>query len=513
MVVVHGQVGSYRLQSRVARGRSGEVFRALADDGSSVALKLHDRSEEARREADRLAGCDHPAVVRTIDHGRAPDGRLWLAMPWVEGRTLSGLLAEESPLAAGRAVALVAQLAVAIDALHESGVVHGDLSPNNVLVDRDDRLTVIDLGAGGSGDSFAEVGQTTGVEVATTPRYASPEVARGERGGPAGDRYAVGLIAYEALTGAFPFPEVATPIAMLAHHAATEPVAPSEHRPSLSGGVDAVFARALAKEAPDRPASAVAVVEDLSRALTAGPGPVSRARFAGRLRSSPLVFGVAVLVLLSAVLAVAFVIRPNSSSPTTSPTVTTSPTAVPSSDQGVTAPVAGDARGLSCNLIQDPGFEDGPVVNDFYGGDPTNTFSVAEGLGVDGTAALRVGADDRFGLHADIVPVGPHDRFVFSAWVRHDGDPNLTAIYVDYLDKDFVQLTAARDTLSPGTLVPSESGSDDTEDRYVRVETVSEVVPGAAYAVPTLFKSGSQGSLLVDEVVFGPLETCPDLAS
>jgi hypothetical protein len=478
-----GQNGGYRVERQVARGRSGEVLCARAADGSLVAIKVFDRVADADVEARRLAAVDHPSVVSLLDRGVGDDGRHWLALVWAEGRTLSNLLASESPMSLDRVIVLVARLAEAVDALHEAGVVHGDLSPNNVMVDDDDRITLIDLGQ--TAPTRASLDATTGVEVTTTPRYAAPEVAGGAMPEPASDRYAVALIAYEAATGEFPFPEVSTPIAMLGHHASSKPVAPSEHRPGLPAPVDAALLWGLDKDPADRPGSAA----DLAEAMAATHVPP---HLAARLPEAPVgrkrwwaMAGVAAVAVLAIVLAPSW------------------PGAGDSPSVAAAAWESGAAAGMACNLLEVPGFETGAVLDGFYGGDPTNTTALAEGAGVGGSTALRVGSGGEFGLAAEIVPIGSESRFVFSAWIREQGEPQTTAMYVDYLGEDYLQITHERDSVSVGSTIGDPAGS--------RVTITSEAPAGAAFAVPTVFKDGSAGSVLVDEVVFGPVDVCPDL--
>ncbi len=516
---LRGQMGAYRIGDHVARGRSGDTFVAEAADGRTVAIKVHDRVVDGRQEADRLARVGHPGVVGLLDQGTTVDGRTWLVLPWVVGRPLTEVLTTDGPLPIDRARRLITQLAAAVDALHDAGIVHGDLSPNNIMVGPDDHLTVIDLGAssdlrpdgqgggptgtvpGRDPDSAAdsdpdpnpnpipEIVTTTGLEVEVTPRYASPEVAEGRRPGPASDRYAVGLIAYEAFTGAFPFPEVATPIAMLGHHAASEPVAPSEHRPNLPASVELALLAALAKDPDARPPTAAR----LARALARDEAPIGQRRSGATRRRRSLTAAVAATLL---VVGAGFGL-----------TLGGDDDGDGDGDGGSdpSAWASGQAAGLSCNRLQAPDFETGPLPEGFYGGDLTNTVTVAAGAGVDGTAAIRVGDTGTYGLFAEIVPVGSAKAFVFSAWLRREGPVETSALYVDYLDADYQQLTAVRDQLPLGQAVGDPDGG--------RLTLTSEVPAGAFFAVPTVFKDGSSGSLLVDEVVFGPTATCPDLAS
>lgn len=558
-----GESDCYRIEDRVARGRSGHVFFGRSSSDVPVALKVHERADEGWREVDRLQRFDHLSIIQLLDWGQSAEGWVWLALPWIEGRTLAHLLADEAPLPLDRARWLVDQMAGAIDELHHGGLVHGDLSPNNVLVDADDRLHVIDLGAA-TPAAEAAVDATTGIEVATTPRYAAPEVARGRSAGPAADRYALGLIAYEAVTGTFPYPDVATPIAMLAHHASTEPVAPTEHRPDLPPAIEATLLWALAKEPEGRPTTAMHfadafAADGVDEVIALGVPPVDHepvpmatsvpasdldlagnargeadgpARPGGARRRWGIVGAVALAgVVAMSALGLGFLgLGQGGDDGSTDADVVAAGEqgGVEAAGGGVDGEIAGSeigasddlaptalvwaagrAAGYSCNMLAAPGFEVTPLPNDFYGGDTNNTVAGMPGIGAGGSTALRVGDDGAYGFFAEIITMGSHDEFVLSAWVGTDGEPYSTAIFVDYLDADFVLLTAVRDSLPDGNqaVAPAEGGLG------ARVEVRSTAPEGAVYAVPTFFKDGSDGALLIDEVVFGPAATCPDLAS
>ena len=160
------------------------------------------------------------------------------------------------------------------------------------------------------------------------------------------------------------------------------------------------------------------------------------------------------------------------------------------------------AVGIACNLLDLAGFDQAPLPAGFYGGDSTNTAVLAPAIGVDGSGALQLGSDGAFGLFGEIVPIGQlmtadeAQEFVFSAWLKLVDRPTQTGIYIDYLDADYQQLTFERDLLGATTIVGSADGT--------RVTVIAEAPIGAAYAVPTVFKDGSKGSMVVDEAVFAP---------
>ncbi len=489
-------VGPYRIREPVARGRSGAVYCSHDGDGHPVALKMHDDAEAALAEIECLQQVDHPGVISIIEHDNLPSGATWLALPWIDGQTLGHLIDAESPLSLDRTRRIIAQLAGALDAVHHAGFTHGDLAPSNVLIDTApgataDATTLIDLATSKRiEDGEQTLDRTTGITLETTPRYAAPEVATGRAPEPASDIYALALITYEMLTGASPFPDVATPIAMLGHHASSTPDAPTEHRPDLPGAVEDAILAGLAKDPHDRPATASQFARTLH---DDGPGTSAP----GERRSSPArLVSFALLILVAAGLFVlgfaSIADRPGNDGAERSLAERNE-----LASQLATAP--GDAASMVCNLVSNAGFGDA-VPDHFYFGDTTNTTTIVEGGGVGGGPALRVGANGTFGIFGEITPIEGDTTFILSAWLRRQGEPDVTTMYVDYLDADFELLTNRRADALVGEVMGSVEGQ--------RALIFSDAPEGAAFAVPTFFKDGSGGSLLVDEIVFGPEETC-----
>ena len=243
----------YRLVERIAVGGMGEVWRA--EDtllGRVVAVKtlkpeyLGDDDFRARfraeaRHAGRLA---HPGIASVYDFGEAEDCA-WLVMELVDGEPLSGVLRREGRLSAERTLDVVAQAATALQAAHDGGVVHRDVKPGNLLVRRDGVLKVTDFGIAAATDAVPLT--QTGVVVGTA-YYLSPEQAAGRSGSPASDVYALGVVAYECLAGARPFPGTNPVAVALAHVRSEPPVLPA----AVPSGVRDLVARALAKDPAER---------------------------------------------------------------------------------------------------------------------------------------------------------------------------------------------------------------------------------------------------------------------
>jgi streptogramin lyase len=246
-LAIGSTVAGYRLDALIARGGMGVVYRAThLGLERPVALKviareLADRDgfrERFLRESRLAASLDHPAVVPIFD-SREVDGELIVAMRLVEGGDLRKLIDREGPLAPVRAIALLGQVAEALDTAHAAGIVHRDVKPHNVLVEGD-RAFLSDFGlAKALGDS----GVLSGASVVGTAEYMSPEQWRAESVGPAADVYSLGCVLYEALTGIAPFAR---------KQADTEPEMPE--------GLDAVIERSVAKDPAERYPSAGSLI-------------------------------------------------------------------------------------------------------------------------------------------------------------------------------------------------------------------------------------------------------------
>jgi DNA-binding beta-propeller fold protein YncE/predicted Ser/Thr protein kinase len=232
-------LAGYRIDSLIARGGMGVVYRAtqLALD-RPVALKVISRElvdqegfrERFLRESRLAASLDHPRVVPVYD-AREEDGELIVAMRLVEGGDLRRLIDREGPLAPERAVALLGQIAEALDAAHAAGIVHRDVKPHNILVDGE-RAYLSDFGLA---KAYAETGPGSGASIVGTVEYMAPEQWHGERVGPEADVYALGCVLYEALTGIAPF-------------ARRE----AESEPEMPKGMEGVIERAVAKDPSER---------------------------------------------------------------------------------------------------------------------------------------------------------------------------------------------------------------------------------------------------------------------
>ena len=267
----------------------GIVYRATQVAlGRPVALKLiaanfaGDRSfrERFKREWETAASIDHPNVIPVYEAGEAEE-HLFIAMRYVEGLDLANLLAREQLLDPERAVRIIAQVASALDAAHARGLVHRDVKPANVLIGAEEHVYLTDFGLTkhASQDALTKTGLFVG-----SVDYAAPEQIRGEQMDARTDVYSLGCVLYQTLTKRLPYDKDADVAKMYAHISAPPPVV-TEARPDAPPALDAVIAKAMAKEPEDRYASAGELAAR-PKPRSEGPGPSTHASHA-KPRSAP----------------------------------------------------------------------------------------------------------------------------------------------------------------------------------------------------------------------------------
>lgn len=323
--------GRYVDARLVARGGMGSVWRVRdADLGRDVAIKLlgdtaadepvdvrRSRFEQEARTVARLGS--HPHVVTIYDVGFDHD-QPWLALEWMDGGTLADRMADarERPEVA---LGWLADVASALDAAHEAGVVHRDVKPANIMFGADGRARIGDFGiARWVADGQAALTQP-GLMVGTMT-YMSPEQARGEPAAPASDQYALACIAFELLTGRRPFarPEA---LAELAAHADAPIPSPHDLDPSLPAALDPAFEQALDKDPTRRFPSCSAAIAAIRSGLEGAPtrvaaAPVHGARPASRRadrRGVPVAAIVTAALVALAVAGAALATRGNDAEP------------------------------------------------------------------------------------------------------------------------------------------------------------------------------------------------------
>ena len=261
-------VPGYTLEALLGRGGSGEVWRAVPRRGGEpVAVKVLVAGEPERqaREAALLGGLDHPHLVRLIEVVHQPQRggatRVALVLELLAGGSLAALLARRGRLRPGEVVTAIAPVAAALAHAHGNGVVHGDLSPGNIVFTAEGRPVLTDLGVA------RVLGEAAAAEV--TPPYVDPTVARGGAPGPASDVFGIAAAAFHALTGVAPW-NAATPADTLAVAAAGCLPDLAELAPDAPPGLVAVIERGLSADPHDR-GSAAAFALDLRHACRPEP--------------------------------------------------------------------------------------------------------------------------------------------------------------------------------------------------------------------------------------------------
>ncbi|WP_433193645.1 serine/threonine-protein kinase PknD [Nocardia sp. CA-107356] len=310
--------GRYRLLSLVGQGGMGHVWRAHDSlTNRVVALKVlperfaDDKQlrERFRRECQAVAQLTEPHVIPIHDFGDI-DGRLYLNMRLIEGTDLRKVITREGALSPRRAVAIIAQVAGALQAAHDAGLVHRDVKPSNILLGADEFAYLIDFGIAHAADdrTLTTVGETIG-----TVAYMAPEeIGAAVKADARVDVYALTCVLYECLTGGPPFASALGMQGVIAHHLHTPPPRPSTTTPDVPTAFDAVIAKGMAKNPDDRyqtvrelAAAAGAAVGDSTVSTTGGVA----ARHGRRIRLSPKAAELlAAAVAVTVVAAVAIVI-------------------------------------------------------------------------------------------------------------------------------------------------------------------------------------------------------------
>ncbi|WP_408633445.1 serine/threonine-protein kinase [Mycolicibacterium arenosum] len=408
--------GKYTVISLLGKGGMGEVYEAHDNDKNrTVALKIladrfsTDPTFRARfqRESHAAAILQEPHVIPIHDWGEI-DGRLYIDMRLVRGRTLDQLIAE-GPLTPERAVAVIAQIGAALDAAHAEGLMHRDIKPHNIIVTDADFAYLVDFGIA---ETRGDTRLTTDGTPVGTVHYMAPERFTSQGATPAVDVYALACVLYEALTGDSPF-ALDSLQNVVGAHLASPPPRPSAANPRVPVAFDAVIARGMAKDPDDRYGTAGGLVRAAQRAVdgaggSGATGGVDRSTLAlpadvalsapdapsdvvpqRRNRLAPTVIAVAAALLLGAVgVVIGLQVRQSGSDATVPPTTTadTSPSTADAmfrgyvlqqpavevrTDPKLTAPVTGRLPYQSevfivCVMIGDivegPGADGGPTI-------------------------------------------------------------------------------------------------------------------------------------------------------
>lgn len=268
-IVVNGR---YELGRRIGRGGMAEVFVArdrLLDRPVAVKILFAEYAkdplfvERFRREAMSAASLNHPNIVGVFDWGQV-DSTYYIAMEYVQGRTLADILRKHERLTVLQACDIALDIAAALGEAHKAGVVHRDIKPANVIVSSTGTVKVADFGIARAIGAAVEQGLTQTGAVMGTATYFSPEQAQGAQPDPRSDLYSLGVIMYEMLAGVPPFVgENAIAIAYKQVH--DVPVSLRTKNPEISPAFNAIVMKCLVKDPQRRYATAAALADDLRR--------------------------------------------------------------------------------------------------------------------------------------------------------------------------------------------------------------------------------------------------------
>lgn len=259
----------YEIIRRLGSGGMADVY--LARDthlGRDVAIKIlykryasdSDFVTRFKREAQAAAGLNHPHIVSIYDRGET-EGSYYIAMEYLEGKSLKEVISDEGRLQPARAIGIAEQILQALSFAHENHVIHRDIKPHNIIINSRDGVKVTDFGIARAGASakMTETGSILG-----TAQYLSPEQAQGKVVEQGSDLYSLGVVLFEMLTGRVPF-EGENPVAIALKHLSDAPVPPQELVPEIPDNLNAVVMKALAKDPQRRYRHADEFLADLRR--------------------------------------------------------------------------------------------------------------------------------------------------------------------------------------------------------------------------------------------------------
>jgi serine/threonine-protein kinase len=259
------QIGEYEVEAKIGEGAMGTVYRAIHPAiHKRVAIKimtpkLFDEPESVKRfvaEARAIAAIEHPGIVDVFGFGRIPDGRTYLVMEWLEGKSLGARL-HEGPLSWTDACEIIPHIPRALESAHAKNIIHRDLKPENVYLQQidDDKplVKLLDFGlAKSTNKEEGLVAKTRTGQLLGTPLYMSPEQCKSKGVDHRTDIYALGCMGYQMLLGTTPF-DADNVAELISAHLVTEPPRPSTLKPDIDPDVDKLLFNMVAKVPDKRP--------------------------------------------------------------------------------------------------------------------------------------------------------------------------------------------------------------------------------------------------------------------
>ncbi len=427
------------------------------------------------RETSLLQQLNHRSIIRLFTHG-VIESTPYLATRWVNGRRLTEVINYNSPLDADFAIGLYKQLVSAMQHAHDAGVVHADISPANIIVDSNDKVTLLDFGVGCQ-SRMATV--TADSNLTATLRYVAPEVIKGERATAHSDQYSVAVILYEMLCGCWPYDGDSTIASALHSHLYSEAVNVQERNPAVSTVLSQILSKSLSKDPHDRYSSLSTMAKSIYLDEV-----IERIDNVVEYRSiAPVsinLFGKLAAVVVTFALLSNIIWRQNDSQSMNRASLISQSYA--------------DEINPQCNLLQTPETGDDDVVVNFYGPDNLpNRITLSDT--VNDQWQLEIGKSNQYGLYGQIVEVRPDQQYQLSANIERQGYVHMPALRIEWLDADY--------QIQPELLV--EYRIEDLKDGQITMPPVQ--VPGnAAYAVPTVYKDETVGTMTVTTMSFSAVD-------
>ena len=276
----HQYANRYRIQGFIGRGGMGSVYRVFdTQDNLEMALKIlhkdtaeQDGQDRFKREIEILSKLQHPAVPRVYGWG-IMDKEMYFVAEFVDGQDLKAIIREKGPWNASEAAELTAKIADVLAIAHSKGIVHRDIKPHNIMIDKDGAVKLLDFGVARGKGAGMETLTKTGMIVGT-PEYMSPEQFGTNRVDERSDIYSLGVVLFELLTGHTPF-DGETPVAIALKVVAEAPTAPRELRKDIPAWIERIVLQCLDKDPKKRYWTATELAVDLRKQRT-GAGPRRR---------------------------------------------------------------------------------------------------------------------------------------------------------------------------------------------------------------------------------------------
>ncbi len=511
------KLAGFEINAESIVGGQSVVYRAhCASTSNAVALKVyHDKenTHQVLKEAAALATLNHPNLAKFVSVGYFND-QAYVATEWVEGERLGDVMRTQGPLTVDRAIGIARAMADGLSAAHELNIIHGDISPANVLIRPDGSPVIIDFGLG---QTYKLTGATAKTDTLGTLRYVAPEIIKGEGPSFATDQYALGVLIYEMLTGTWPFDSQCDDLILQAasalHHHLYSSVDPLiEARPEISAQLDSTVNKAIHKR-PECRYDSLAALElalqespylgknarldrtQLIHLLPADGVPYSQTHRRYFQKTTALL-GVFIGCIVCTTLFVG--VANTQSSVIVGPSVGALQMSAASSFKRHLHTInnqdsARHQRAVSAgceNLMPNPAFNS-PVKNNFYQ-DPTypDVVEIVHMPATQTSPLIRVGEKNRYGLYGQIVPIDAALHYTFTVHTYPSSGLEHAELIVSWLDKDWQLMNDAHLRMR----IEQHTGQ--------AVFDSIQVPQNAHFAVPSVYKNASEGTLLVDNLVF-----------